>query len=55
MECNECYTNMDTLFSRCLSLKELPDISKWNIINVTKMNGLFNKCSSFKEFPDISK
>ena len=33
----------------------LPDISKWNTINIITMNGIFYGCSSLKELPDISK
>ena len=43
------------LFAECLSLKELPDISNWNINNISELGGLFYGCSSLKEFPDISK
>ena len=43
------------MFFNCLSLKSLPDISKWNTNNVTNMSGLFVKCSSLKSLPDISK
>ena len=38
-----------------LILKELPDISKWNICDVNNISGLFFGCSSLKELPDISK
>ena len=33
----------------------LPDISKWNIINVENMSYLFSGCSSLKLLSDISK
>ena len=46
---------MRGMFSDCSSLKELPDISKWNISYVNNINKLFYECSSLKEFPDISK
>ena len=47
--------NPYALFDGCSSLKELPDISKWNTNNVTNMSYLFYDCSSLKELPDISK
>jgi len=37
------------------SLVSLPDISKWNINNVTKITGIFGGCSSLLSLPDISK
>ena len=46
---------MSYLFYECSSLKSLPDISKWDIINVKNINYLFYGCSSLKELPDISK
>ena len=41
------------LFYGCLSLKELPDISKWNTANVRTMEYLFYVCNSLKELPDF--
>ena len=32
---------MDFAFANCKSLKELPDISKWNTSNVIDMSGLY--------------
>ena len=46
---------MKNLFSKCSSLQELPNISKWNINNVFAISGMFNQCSSLKTLPDISK
>ena len=43
------------IFRGCLSLKQLPDISKWNTNNVENMSFLFWGCSSLKQLPDISK
>ena len=51
----KCSKNLRSLFFGCSSLKELPDISKWNTNNVTNMSWLFGKCSSLKELPDISQ
>jgi len=38
-----------------LPLSTLPDISKWNTINVTDMRYMFEGCSSLISLPDISK
>ena len=46
---------MSFMFRRCSSLSSLPDISKWNINNVTSMLGMFEGCSSLSSLPDISK
>ena len=46
---------MNTLFSYCTSLTELPDISKWNTKNVIDFGCVFMCCSSLKKLPDISK
>ena len=51
---NNAY-NMNGLFAGCSSLKELPDISKWNLSSVKDISNLFSGCSSLKELPDISK
>ena len=48
-------TNMSYMFYNCSSLKELPDISKWNTNNVNIMASIFNNCSSLQKFSDISK
>ena len=42
------------MFSQCNSLISLPDISKWNTINVTNMSNMFQECSSLCILPDIS-
>ena len=46
---------MPLLFYECKSLLSLPDISKWNINNVTNINYLFFRCESLSSLPDISK
>ena len=51
----KCCVKISSLFTGCASLKELPDISNWNISNVNKILGLFAGCSSLKKLPDISK
>ena len=48
-------TNMSYLFYECSSLKELPDISKWNLNPVIDIRHLFYGCKSLKKVPDISK
>ena len=46
---------MSSIFSGCLSLTSLPDISKWNTSNVTNMKNLFSKCKMLLSLPDITK
>ena len=48
-------TDMSYMFSWCLSLSSLPDISKWNTSNVTNMSFMFYNCSILSSLPDISK
>ena len=36
-------TNMNDMFDSCSSLISLPDISKWNTINVTDMGWIFSE------------
>ena len=43
------------IFENCSSLISLPDISKWNTINVTDLSKMFYNCSSLTILPDISK
>ena len=43
------------MFNHCYSLSSLPDISKWNTINVKDMSLMFSYCSSLTLIPDISK
>ena len=43
------------MFFNCLSLVSLPDISEWNINNVSDINFMFSNCSSLISLPDISK
>ena len=43
------------MFFGCSSLSSLPDISKWNTINVNDMRFMFYGCSSLSSLPDISK
>jgi len=47
--------DMSYLFYECSSLKELPDISKWNTNYVFDMSNLFYGCSSLIKLPDIVK
>ncbi len=43
------------MFQDCKSLKNLPDISKWNTIKVIDMSFMFFNCSSLASLPNISK
>ena len=43
------------MFGECVSLKSLPDISKWNTSNITDISNMFGECVSLKSLPDISK
>ena len=47
-------SDISYMFSACISLISLPDISKWNITNVKDMKYLFAGCISLKSLPDIS-
>ena len=42
------------IFHYYKSLKNIPDISKWNTKNVTNMNFMFDGCTNLKNKPDIS-
>ena len=42
------------MFSNCSSLISIPDISKWNVINVENMSRIFINCKSLSSMPDIS-
>ena len=37
------------MFYGCSSLKKLPDISKWDILNIKNISGLFSGCISLQE------
>ena len=43
------------MFSNCISLELLPDISKWDTSNVINMSKMFNFCLLLLSLPDISK
>ena len=43
------------MFYGCNSLISLPDISKWNTLNVESMSDMFSGCNSLISLPDISK
>lgn len=45
---------MSYVFVKCSSLKEFPDISKWDISNVNNLDGIFIYCSSLEHLPEIS-
>ena len=46
---------MKQAFSNCISIKQLPEISKWNTSNIDDLTGLFEYCISLIKIPDISK
>jgi len=46
---------MNNMFKCSKSLTPLPDISKWNINNVTNMTDIFSYCKSLTSLPYISK
>ena len=46
---------MGGMFSGCLSLISIPDISKWDTSNVNNMSRLFQGCNSLISLPDITK
>ena len=52
-------TNASSMFDYVLDdetpLFSLPDISKWNTLNVTDMSNMFRNCQSLLSLPDISK
>ena len=57
---NKIISNMSHMFCRGIEeddrilLWQIPDISKWNTINVTDMSYLFCCCENLESLPDIS-
>ena len=49
------FYNMNSIFSNCISLELLTDISKWDTSNVINMSKMFYFCVSLLSLPDISK
>ena len=47
-------TDMSNFVNGCLSIEELPNISKWKTKNVANISFMFSKCEKLKELPDIS-
>ena len=43
------------MFSQCIKLKYLPDLSKWDTTNVEDMAYTFVKCPGLISLPDLSK
>ena len=43
------------MFSCCVSLISLPDLSKWNTENLRDIYHMFEQCISLSSFPDITK
>ena len=48
-------TDMSKMFSNCIWLYSLPDISKWDMSLVTNMSFMFSCCLSLANFEGISK
>ena len=48
-------TNSSFMFSGCISIISLPDISNWDTKNVTNMKNMFFLCYSLENISDISK
>ena len=46
---------MNEIFSNCLLLKTLPDISNWDTSNVIDTSKIFYNCKNLSIIPDISK
>ena len=46
--------SLSGIFYNCPLLTTIPDISRWNISNVTTLGGMFFNCSSLISLPDIS-
>ena len=43
------------MFYKCISLNNLPDISKWETKGFTNISYMLSCCESLKSLPDISK
>ena len=41
------------MFCRCDLLESLPDISNWDMKNVTNISYMFEECESLRPLPDI--
>ena len=52
---NNKIRNVRRMFSGCISLQSLPDLSKWDTSNIIDMGLMFDKCYSLITLPDISK
>ena len=48
-------SNLSYMFSNCLALSELPDISNFDTNYINNMEYMFNECSNLSSLPDISK
>ena len=51
----ETITDMSKMFSNCIWLYSLPDISRWNTSSVTDMSSMFCCCISLSKYEGISK
>ena len=48
------YSVLTEMFSNCLSLSSLPEISKWDTSKVVDMSGMFYNCISLTNLTGIS-
>ena len=46
--------DMSYMFFECRRLKSIPNISKWNSINIIDMGYMFDSCTGLIKLPDIS-
>ena len=54
-EWNTNISSMNNIFSNCILLTSLPDISNWDTSHVMDMSKIFYNCRSLTSLPDISK
>ena len=45
---------MNSIFAECKSLKTLPDISKWDLVQVLNIGKMFFGCESLISLPKLS-
>ncbi len=45
---------MDHMFSYCISLLSLPDLSKWNLKSLESAYNMFTYCTSLTSFPNLN-
>ena len=47
-------TNISYMFSECISLSFIHNISRWNTTNITNISYMFKGCSNLSSLPNIS-